>query len=137
MWKWWALLSAVFAALTALLAKLGVKDVDSNVATAVRTCVVLLIATGVVAATGNLGSFASLTRWNLLFLTLSGAATGLSWLFYFKAIQLGDISKVGPVDKLSVAFVILFGILFLHEPAEPKTLIGAALILAGSVAILL
>lgn len=95
MWKWYAILSAVFAALTAIFAKIGIKNVDSNVATAIRTCVILFITWGIVLAGNEIGSIKTLTKANWIFLILSGVATGLSWLFYFKALQLGNASKVG------------------------------------------
>ncbi|MCC8062633.1 MAG: EamA family transporter [Rikenellaceae bacterium] len=137
MWKFYALLSAVFAALTAILAKVGVKGVNSNLATAIRTAVILLITWGIVIFSGHLREAKILSRHNLLFLVLSGVATGLSWLFYFKALQEGDASKVAPIDKLSVAITIILGIVVLGEPADPKTLVGGALIVAGSIVIIL
>lgn len=137
MWKWFALLSAFFAALTAILAKLGVKGVNSNIATAVRTLVVLFIAWGIVAFSGELKELRTLSRNNLIFLVLSGIATGLSWIFYFKALQLGEVSKVAPIDKLSVAFALALSFLLLREPIDAKTLIGGLLIVAGSIVILL
>lgn len=133
----YALLAAVFAAATAVLAKVGVKGVNSNLATAIRTVVVLVVVWGLVALQGNLGQVKTLSRHNILFLVLSGLATGLSWLFYFKALQMGEASKVAPIDKLSVAFVILFSILFLGEPADPKVIIGGSLIVAGSLVLIL
>ena len=136
MWKYYALLSALFAALTAILAKCGVRGIDSNLATAIRTAVILLITWGIVFSGGGQRHLRELTRGNWLFLILSGIATGLSWLFYFKALQGGDASKVAPLDKLSVAFTIILGILLLHEPADPKVLIGGALIVLGSLVIL-
>lgn len=137
MWKFYALLSAVFAALTAILAKVGVKGVNSNLATAIRTAVILLITWGIVIFSGHLREVKVLSRHNLLFLVLSGVATGLSWLFYFKALQEGDASKVAPIDKLSVAITIILGIVVLGEPADSKTLVGGALIVAGSIVIIL
>lgn len=137
MWKFYALLSALFAALTAILAKVGVKGVNSNLATAIRTVVILLITWGIVLFSGHLREAKALSRHNLLFLVLSGVATGLSWLFYFKALQEGDASKVAPIDKLSVAITIILGIVILGEPADPKTLAGGALIVAGSIVIIL
>lgn len=137
MWKFYALLSALFAALTAILAKVGVKGVNSNLATAIRTVVILLITWGIVLFSGHLREAKELSRRNLLFLVLSGVATGLSWLFYFKALQEGDASKVAPIDKLSVAITIILGIVILGEPADPKTLAGGALIVAGSIVIIL
>lgn len=137
MWKLYALLAAVFAAATAILAKIGVKDVNSNLATAIRTAVTLVMISGIVIAQGNINQVKTLTKSNLLFLILSGIATGLSWMFYFRALQEGDASKVAPIDKLSVAFVILFSIIFLGESADPKVLLGGALIIAGSLVIML
>lgn len=137
MWKYYALLSALFAALTAILAKVGVKGVNSNLATAIRTAVILLITWGIVLFSGHLREAKTLSKHNLLFLVLSGVATGLSWLFYFKALQEGDASKVAPIDKLSVAITIILGIVILGEPADPKTLVGGALIVAGSIVIIL
>lgn len=137
MWKYYALLSALFAALTAILAKIGVKGVNSNLATAIRTAVILLITWGIVLFSGHLREAKELSKHNLLFLVLSGVATGLSWLFYFKALQEGNASKVAPIDKLSVAITIILGIVILGEPADPKTLVGGALIVAGSIVIIL
>lgn len=102
MWKIYALLSALFAAPTAICAKVGVKDVDSNLATAIRTTVILFLTWGIVFASGHLQEVKSVSRYTRVFLVLSGISTGLSWLFYFKAIQIGDVSRVAPVDKLSV-----------------------------------
>ncbi len=137
MWKIYALLSAVFAALTAIFGKIGVEGVSSNVATAIRTSVILVLTWGIVMATGGLPQLGvlSLRTWGSL--VLSGVATGLSWLFYYKALQLGEASKVAPIDKLSVVFVILFGIVFLHEMVDVKVLLGGSLILAGSLVLLL
>jgi transporter family protein len=131
-WLIWALLSALFAGMTAVLAKLGVAGVDSNLATAVRTTVVLVFAWAVALAVNPITAVAGLSRRTLLFLVLSGLATGLSWLCYFRALQLGEASKVAPIDKLSVVFVILFAALFLHEPMTWKTCLGGGLIAAGA-----
>ena len=136
MWKSYAVLAAFFAALTAILAKVGVKGINPNLATAIRTLVVLAIAWGIVFATGNAGEMKTLSRNNWLFLILSGIATGLSWLFYFKALQLGEVSKVASIDKLSVAFVIILGVLFLHEPLDAKVIIGGGCIVLGSLIML-
>lgn len=136
MWKYYAVLSALFAAATAILAKVGVKGIDSNLATAIRTVVILGITWGIVIFSGGLNHVKTLTRYNWLFLILSGIATGLSWLFYFKALQTGDASKVAPIDKLSVAFTIMLGIFLLHEPADPKVIVGGALIVLGSLVII-
>lgn len=136
-WKFYAILSAVFAALTAILAKKGVTGIDSNLATAIRTAVILFITWGIVLGSGKIGLVRDIGRSSLIFLILSGVATGLSWLFYFKALQEGDASKVAPIDKLSVAITIFLSILILGEPADPKVLIGGALIVAGSLVILM
>ena len=137
MWWIYALLSAFFAALTALFAKIGVKGIDSNVATAIRTIVILVIAWGIVFARGSLGTVSSISRNTLLFLCLSGVATGLSWIFYFKALQIGEVSKVAPVDKLSVALAILLSAIFLKEVLSWQILVGAGLIIAGTIVIIL
>ena len=130
-WTSYALLSAVFAAATALLAKIGVKDVPSNLATAVRTTVVLVFAVGIVLARGEQKHFGLLTRQNWLFLGLSGIATGLSWLCYFRALQLGPVSRVAPIDKLSFVIALVFGVLLLHEKLTWPLAAGAVLIVAG------
>lgn len=135
MWWTYALLSAVFAALTAILAKVGVKGVDSNVATAVRTVVILGLAWLVVALQGNLGAVTALPRSSLVFLVLSGFATGGSWLFYFKALQAGPASLVSAVDKSSLALTIILAALFLGESLTLKTAIGCTLIIAGTAVI--
>jgi transporter family protein len=131
MWWMYALLSAFFAGLTAVLAKVGVKGVDSDLATAVRT-VVILVLTWSIVLFKKTAHPAGLSRQNLLFLVLSGVATGLSWLCYFRALQLGQVSQVAPVDKASVAVAILLSAVFLHEPLTWKTAIGTLLILAGT-----
>lgn len=133
MWKWYAVLSAIFAAATAILAKLGVKNVNSNLATAIRTIVILLMSWGIVLAAGETKHLKTLNRTNLIFLVLSGVATGLSWLFYFKALQSGPVSKVAPIDKFSVALAIGLSFLFLHESPDWKTIAGGLLIVAGTV----
>ncbi len=135
MWWTYALLSAVFAALTAILAKIGVKGVDSNVATAIRTSVVLLLAWGVVAIQGNLGAVATLSRSTVTFLVLSAVATGTSWLFYFKALQQGPASLVSALDKSSLALTIILAALFLGEALTVRTAIGCTLIVAGTAVI--
>jgi len=132
-WIFWALLSAIFAGATAILAKVGVSGVSSNLATAIRTSVVLLLAWSLVLVTRETAALASLTKRTWLFLTLSGLATGLSWLCYFKALQLGEVSRVAPVDKLSVVFVLVFAALFLNEPFTLKTALGTALVAGGAV----
>ena len=137
MWWMYALLSAVFAALTAIFAKIGIKGVNSDLATAVRTVVILFIAWGIVFARGSAKDIDLLSKENIIFLVLSGIATGLSWVFYFKALSLGDASKVAPIDKLSVAFVIILAAIFLKEAITIKTVIGAALIIGGSLVLIL
>ena len=139
-WIGWALLSAVFAAATALLAKVGVEHVDSNLAMAIRTSVVVVFAWGIVLALGRsvaTGEIRSLDRRTLLFLALSGMATGLSWICYFRALQLGPASRVAPIDKLSVPLVIVFAWLLLGEKLTASALVGGLLITAGAVVIAL
>ena len=132
MWKLYAVLSAVFAALTAILAKIGIKGVDSNLATAIRTTVIIFLAWGVVFVAGKQGDVTTLTRENWVFLILSGLATGLSWLFYYKAISLGDVSKVAPIDKSSIALTLILAVVILGEKLTVKTAISGLLILAGT-----
>lgn len=127
-----ALLSALFAALTAIFAKIGVKDIDSNLATAIRTTVILFLTWGIVAFSGHFSEVRTIPKFTWVFLILSGLATGLSWLFYFKALQLGDVSRVQPIDKLSVVFTILLAFLILKEPLSPKVIVGGLLITAGA-----
>lgn len=136
MWKYYAILSALFAALTAILAKVGVKGISGNVATAVRTFVVLIVAWGIVLIGGQVKEVRDLSKNNILFLVLSGIATGLSWICYFKALETGDVSKVAPIDKLSVVFAMLFAFTFLKEPADPKVIIGGTLIAVGAIVII-
>lgn len=136
MWQYYAILSAVFAALTAIFAKIGIKDVDSDLATAIRTVVILLITWGIVVVGGHAGGLKSLTAVNWIFIILSGVATGLSWLFYFKALQLGNASQVAPVDKLSVVFTIILSLLILREPVNWRVIVGGCLITAGSIVML-
>lgn len=136
-WLFWALLSALFAGLTAILAKIGVAGVDSNLATAVRTSVVLVFAWGVALATCPANAMAGFSRRTWLFLVLSGLATGLSWLCYFRALKLGEASKVAPIDKLSVVFVLIFAAMFLGESLSWRTGLGGGLIVAGAVVLAL
>lgn len=136
-WLFWSLLSALFAAATAILAKLGVAGVDSNFATAVRTTVVVIFAWVVAGVARQPGSFHVPNSKTWLFLGLSGLATGLSWLCYFRALQLGPASRVAPIDKLSVALVILFGVLFLSERLTWGKAVGGILIVAGAIAVAL
>lgn len=131
-WVFWAILSAIFAAATALLAKVGVAHVDSNLATALRTSVVLVFAWGIALALGKHGEIRSLDRRTIFFLTASGLATGLSWLCYFRALQLGPASRVAPLDKLSVPLVIVFAWLLLGEKLSPGAIIGGVLITVGA-----
>jgi transporter family protein len=132
-WFYWALGSAFFAGLTAILAKVGVEGVDSNVATALRTTVVVCFTWGIVIFSGLMSNIPQLNGRSVLFLVLSGLATGASWLCYFRALQLGEASQVAPVDKLSVVFVLLFAALFLGEKMHWQTILGAALIVGGVV----
>jgi bacterial/archaeal transporter family protein len=136
-WLLWAGASAVFAALTAILAKLGVENVNSNLATAVRTAVVLVFAWVIVFATGSGSGLRSLGARSWMFLALSGAATGLSWLCYFRALQLGQASQVAPIDKLSVVFTLALAALFLGEKLTWHEWLGGGLIVAGAVVIAL
>lgn len=136
MWLVFALLSAVFAALTSVLAKVGIENVESNLATAIRTGVVLIMAWGMVFLTKGQGGISDISRKSWIFLILSGLATGASWLCYYKAIQIGEVSKVVPVDKLSVVITLILAAVFLHEKFTPKTLIGAVLITAGTLVLI-
>ena len=137
MWWIYALLSALFAALTAILAKVGIKGVNTDLATASRTVVILVVAWGLVFWRGGIETLPTLTRQNWLFLALSGVATGLSWICYFKALQLGKVSQVAPVDKLSVAIAIILSVLFLGEVLTWKTALGATLIIGGTLVLIL
>ena len=137
MWWIYALLSAFFAALTAVFAKIGIKGVDSDLATAIRTVVILIIAWMITFVKGSAATITTLSKQNFLFLGLSGIATGLSWIFYFKALQIGKVSQVAPVDKLSVALAIILSVLFLGEALTSKNAIGAVLIIAGTLVLIL
>ena len=132
MWFLFAILSAVFAALTSILAKVGIKGVDSNLATAIRTCVVVVMAWVMVFITSAQGGLSSISRKSWIFLILSGLATGASWLCYYKALQMGEASKVVPIDKLSVVITLVLAFVFLHEEFTAKSLIGCVLIGAGT-----
>ena len=136
-WIAWALLSAVFAAATALLAKVGVAHIDSNLATAVRTSVVVVFTWAIAIATGKHGALRELDGRAVLFLALSGLATGLSWLCYFRALQLGPASRVAPLDKLSVPLIMVFAWLLLGEKLTAPALFGGLLITAGAVVMVL
>jgi bacterial/archaeal transporter family protein len=132
-WILWSLLSAFFAGATAILAKIGVKDIDSNLATAIRTTVVLIFTWVLALATAEHGAIRSIPTKGWIFLFLSGLATGLSWLCYFRALQMGPASGVAPIDKLSVVFVILFAAMFLGEGLTPSKVLGGLLITTGAV----
>lgn len=133
MWKIYALLSAFFAALTAIFAKVGVKDINSDLATAIRTTVILMLTWGIVIFGSHINEMKDVSRSTWFFLIISGLSTGLSWLFYFKAIQLGNVSRVAPIDKLSVVITMLLAFLFLHEQPSIKVILGALLIAVGSI----
>lgn len=132
-WLPWAILSALFAGATAVLAKVGVEGVNSNLATAIRTTVVLVFTWLLAANVLSASAFSSLSRRTWIFLVLSGIATGLSWICYFRALQLGNASQVAPIDKLSVVFAIVLAVLFLGEPLTLRVVIGGALIAAGAI----
>jgi bacterial/archaeal transporter family protein len=132
-WQFWAVGSAVFAALTAIFAKVGVADVGSDFATLIRTVVILVVLAALVAATGQFQPLGSVSRRSYLFLLLSGIATGGSWLCYFRALKLGDAARVAPIDKLSVVLVAVFGVFFLREQLSPANWLGVALIGLGAV----
>lgn len=133
MWLVYALLSALFAALTVIFAKLGVANVNSNLATGIRTVVILIMIWCIIMARGEAKGISTLSKQNVMFLIISGIATGLSWIFYFKALQLGNVSQVAAIDKLSVAITIIIAVLFLGETLTLKTLAGASLIIIGTV----
>ena len=137
MWAVYALLSAVFAALTSILAKIGIDHVNSNLATAIRTVVVLVLAWGMVFLTGAQAGIRDISRRSLLFLVLSGLATGLSWLCYYKAMQIGEVSKVAPIDKFSVVLTLILAFVILKEPLTPKAIVGGALISLGTFVMIL
>ncbi len=137
MWWIYALLSALFASLTAIFAKVGIKGVDSDLATAIRTVIILLMAWLIVFYKGSFQSISSLSKYNFFFICLSGVATGLSWIFYFKALQIGKVSQVAPVDKLSVALTIILSVVILKEVLTLKMAIGAILIITGTLVIII
>jgi len=136
-WFFWALLSALFAGATAILAKIGVADVNSNLATAIRTSVILIFSWGIAIFTTNASSIAAIDKKAWIMLVLSGLATGLSWLCYFRALQVGEVSKVAPIDKLSVVVAIGLGMLILREKLDLREGIGAALIVLGALVLAL
>lgn len=131
---WWvfALLSAFFAALTTIFGKIGVKDINSDLATAIRTIVILIVAWGIVVGRGQLGGLTTISRYTLIFLVLSGIATGLSWLFYYRALQLGEASLVAPIDKSSLVLILILSVVFLREPLTWKSALAAILVTAGT-----
>ena len=137
MWFIFAILSAVFAALTSILAKIGINGVDSNLATAVRTVVVVLLAWGMVFLTHAQSGISSIDKKSWIFLILSGLATGASWLCYYKALQIGEASKVVPIDKMSTVLTLILAFVFLHEEFTVKSLIGCVLITAGTLFLVL
>jgi transporter family protein len=137
MWWIYALLSALFASLTAIFAKLGVSNINSNLATGIRTVIVLIMIWGIILFRGESKGLQTLSKQNIIFLVVSGIATGLSWIFYFKALSIGKVSQVAPVDKLSVALTIVLSVIFLGEALTLKTAIGAALIIAGTAVLIL
>lgn len=137
MWFVFALLSAIFAALTSILAKVGIEGVNSNLATAIRTVVVVLMAWGMVFLTNAQNGLAQISRKSWIFLILSGLATGASWLCYYRALQIGDASKVVPIDKLSVVITLILAFVFLHESFTAKSLIGCILIAIGTLVMVL
>ena len=137
MWWMFAIGSAVFAALTSILAKIGIENVNSNLATAIRTVVVMVMAWGMVFLTGAQSGIRHLTQRSMLFLVLSGLATGASWLCYYKAVQLGSVAKVAPIDKLSVVITLILAFFVLHEEMSLKTILGSVLITAGTLLMVL
>lgn len=132
MWLLFAVLSSVFAALTSILAKVGIENINSNLATAIRTVVVLVMSWLMVFITDSQGGITQISKKSWLFLILSGLATGASWLCYYRAIQVGDVSKVVPIDKMSVVLTLIMAFTFLHEKFTPKSLVGCLLITAGT-----
>lgn len=137
MWVLFAILSAVFAALTSILAKIGISGVNSNLATAIRTVVVVFMAWGIVFITNTQSGIGDISRKSWLFLILSGLATGASWLFYYRALQMGDASKVASIDKLSVVITLILAFIFLNEQLTLKSMLGCLLIVVGSLLMIL
>jgi transporter family protein len=137
MWWIFALLSALFAALTAIFAKIGIKNINTDLATAIRAVIIGVLTWGIVLFGGQQAKLSSLTKQNWIFLVLSGITTGLSWIFYFKALQIGKVAQVASVDKLSVALAIILAVFFLHEPVTVKTAAGALLIIGGTIILVL
>ncbi len=134
-WIIFALLSAFFAALTAILAKIGIKNIDSNLATAIRTVVILIFAWGIVIYQGTFHQIQKISQYSLIFLVLSGVTTGLSWLFYFRALQLGNASQVAPIDKLSLALTVILAVIFLQEKLNLSSFVGVILMIVGTILI--
>lgn len=137
MWWIYALLSALFAALTTIFAKVGITGVNSNLATAIRTIIILVVAWCIVIVRGETKGLPLLSKQNILFLVISGIATGLSWVFYFKALQVGKVAQVASVDKLSIGLTIILAMIFLNEALTVKTAIGAVLIISGTIVMIL
>ena len=137
LWALFAVLSAVFAALTSILAKIGIENVDSNLATAVRTVVVVAMSWLMVFVTNTQSGLTNISKKSWIFLILSGLATGASWLCYYKAIQMGEVSKVVPIDKMSVVITLILAVVFLHEDFNAKSIIGAVLITVGTLVMVL
>ena len=137
MWLLFAILSAVFAALTSILAKVGIEGVNSNLATAIRTVVVVILSWGMVFITHAQSGISEISKKSWIFLILSGLATGFSWLFYYRAIQVGEVSKVVPIDKLSVVITLILSFVFLHEEFTVKSAVGCVLIAAGTLIMVL
>lgn len=137
MWFLFALGSSIFAALTSILAKIGIEGVSSNLATAIRTCVVLLMSWGMVFVTNTQGGIVEISRRSWIFLILSGLATGFSWLCYYKALQIGEVSKVVPIDKLSVVITMVLAAVILHEQFTPKSILGCVLVGIGTLLMVL
>ncbi len=137
MWALFAILSAVFAALTSILAKIGIQGVNSNLATAIRTIVVLIMAWGIVFITNQQNGIMEISKKSWIFLILSGLATGASWLCYYSALQIGEVSKVAPIDKLSIVITLIMAFIFLHEQFTAKSAIGAILITVGTLIMVL
>ena len=136
-WQFWAILSAIFAALTAIFAKVGVEGLNSDYATFVRTVVILIVLGVIITTTGKIQPLSSVSPKSLLFLVLSGLATGASWVCYFRALKIGNASKVAPIDKLSVVFVAIFGVLFLGEELTFEVWLGISLIAIGALLVVL
>lgn len=137
MWWVYAILSALFASLTAIFGKLGVSNINSNLATGIRTVVILVMIWIIILTRGEAKGINNLSKQNIIFLVVSGIATGLSWLFYFKALQLGNVSQVAPIDKLSVALTIILAMIFLGETLTLKTVIGTGLIITGTLVMII